>query len=70
MLVDVSSRGELNVCVPGAESMEVCLTDMAGKVIVRTAAAGTDEVCLPIASLLPGTYIIAANGQQSKCLIP
>ena len=50
--------------------MEVCLTDMAGKVIVRTAAAGTDEVCLPIASLLPGTYIIAANGQQSKCLIP
>ena len=43
---------------------------MAGKTIVRTAASGTDEATIPIASLLPGPYIVRANGRQTKCLIP
>lgn len=70
MLVRPCGDRLLDIMVPGATSLDVCLTDMAGKVVLRQHVEEAGEATVNVASLLPGTYIIAAGGHRAKCFIP
>ena len=60
----------LEVFLAGAESLNVSIIDMAGKTVRCQHTANTDQAVLDIHGLLPGTYVIVANGQRTKCIIP
>ena len=70
LLVHQTAEKMLEVFLAGAESLNVSIIDMAGKTVRCQHTANTDQAVLDIHGLLPGTYVIVANGQRTKCIIP
>lgn len=70
LLVHQTAEKMLEVFLAGAESLNVSIIDMAGKTVRCQHTANTDQAVLDIHGLLPGTYVIVANGQRTKCIVP
>ena len=70
LLVRQTAEKMLEVFLAGAESLNVSIIDMAGKTVRCQHTANTDQAVLDIHGLLPGTYVIVANGQRTKCIVP
>ena len=70
LLVRQTAEKMLEVFLAGAESLNVSIIDMAGKTVRCQHTADTDQAVLDIHGLLPGTYVIVANGQRTKCIVP